>query len=54
MGNFVSKHPYLTFFLGLFAISGVVAIAESASGTGRVGGAPKGSALPPKPVAVPR
>lgn len=55
MGNFVSKHPYLTFILGFVAIVGVVGVAESATGAvTRVAGLPKkpvGRALPPKQVA---
>jgi len=50
MGNFVSKHPYLTFFLGLFAISGVVAVVGDTTGAIKVAGVPRRNPLPPKAV----
>lgn len=50
-GGFVSKHPYLTFFLGLVAIGGVVQIVYAVTPTAqKLAGAPKGAGtLPPKP-----
>lgn len=56
--NFVNKHPWMTFFLGLFAISGTVAIVQSASGTRVLGGVlerkPKQNPgqLPPRQVRI--
>lgn len=57
MTKFIDKHPFLTFFLGLAAISAGVAVFDDLTGTVRsVAGSPKpqGPLLPPRPVAVPR
>jgi hypothetical protein len=47
-GSFPEQHPWMTFFLALFAIGGVVSIAQAASPAAtKLAGAPR---LPPKPV----
>jgi hypothetical protein len=50
--GFVSQHPWMTFFITLFAIGGVVSIAQAASpvATKLAGAPPKGTGpkLPPK------
>jgi hypothetical protein len=54
--GFVTQHPWMTFFITLFAIGGVVSIAQAASPAAtKLAGAPKGTGpkLPPKPVSKP-
>ena len=54
--GFVTQHPWMTFFIALFTIGGVVSIAQAASPAAtKLAGAPKanGPKLPPKPVSKP-
>ena len=58
MSGFVEKHPWMTFFLAIFAISGAVAVIDDTTGVVRsVAGLPPkkkalaGARLPPKTVA---